>query len=155
MPSLAHKDDEYETPDWLFEDAEKETGLKFKIDVACTEDNKKCVNGFYDSLNCEWILPKIGNIKHQFVPVFCNAPRSINGKFVDKTYEQWLTYNIDIVTLLCWNDLGNKYGEKLLPRIINSDIRVKNLGKIKFYKNGIESEFPSRLTYFRAWFKKK
>ena len=57
--------------------------------------------------------------------------------------------------LLCWNDLGNKYGEKLIPHILNGSIEVHNLGKIKFNKNGIESEFVSRLTYFWAWFKIK
>lgn len=62
--------------------------------------------------------------------------------------------------LLCWNDLGNKYGEKLLPHILEGNIIVGNLGKIKFYKGrtrgseGEESEYPSRLTYFWAWFKR-
>ena len=88
-------------------------------------------------------------------PIWCNPPRSINGKCVDFVYNYWKNRNEDIVMLLTWNDLGNKYGEKLWSNILSKKIQVKNLGKIKFYKNGKETEFPSRLTYLYAWFKKK
>lgn len=153
---LAHKDDLYETPDWLFNAIQKETGLKFKIDVACNEKNAKCTSAYYDALNQSWIRPLVGNIKIAKVPVWCNPPRSENGKFVNKAWNEWREHNIDIVMLLCWNDLGNKYGEKLLlPNILNRKIKVRNLGKVIFDKNGKPSEFPSRLTYFYAWFKRK
>lgn len=85
--------------------------------------------------------------------IFCNPPRSKNGKFVNKLYDSWKEYNLNIVMLLCWNDLGNKYGEKIFKEIEIGKISAHNLGKIKFYKNGIESKYPSRLTYFWAWFK--
>lgn len=152
MTGLSHKDDLLETPPWLFNQIEKETGLKFKTDMCATGENKKCryfLSEFYNALD-----PLLG---YKFVnfPMFCNPPRSKNGKFVKKVNDIWEELNEDIVMLLCWNDLGNKYGEKLLPSIKNEEIQVKNLGKIKFYKNGKETEFVSRLTYFYAWFKKK
>lgn len=154
MTSLSHKDDYFETPDWLFQQIQDETGLEFKIDIACNNKNKKTIlawaidepdpmdDGFYDGL----IMPIC-------ITAWCNPPRSENGKWVNHVYKEWQKRNQDIVMLLCWNDLGNKYGEKLLPHILNGEIIVKNLGKIKFNKNGKESKFVSRLTYFWAWFK--
>lgn len=176
MTGLSHKDDLLETPPWLFNQIEKETGLKFNLDIAANHDNHKCEfyqDEFMDALNQEWWYgykkSKFKNGRpcfeyHWFEgekysrptsTVFVNPPRSKNKKFVEKIYEQWKRWDINIVTLLCWNDLGNKYGERLLSSIINGEILVKNLGKIKFYKNGVETEFPSRLTYFYAWFKRK
>lgn len=153
MTSLAHKDDMFETPDWLIKRIQKFTGLKFNIDICANEKNKKChyyISVGENALKSNWKQ----DFAHPTV-AFCNPARSINGQFVDKAFNEWKEHNIDIVMLLCWNDLGNKYGEKLLPEIINGNIMVKNLGKVKFYKNGIESKFVSRLTYFWAWFKKK
>lgn len=151
MAALMHKDDYYESPKLLVKDIEQETGLRFNIDIAAHELNRKChyfIGENEDALKVSWkqrfAHPTVG---------FLNPPRSKNGKFVNKAYEQWEEHNMDIVMLLCWNDLGNKYGEKLLPHIINGDFKVKNLGKIIFDKKGIPSEFPSRLTYFWCWFK--
>lgn len=150
VPSLSHKDDYFETPDWLFKFIEIETGLKFKIDICADTYNKKC----------DMYLPESDNalefdFGHSKLPIWCNPPRSKNGKFVNKVVEQWNKHNVDIVMLLCWNDLGNKYGEKLIPHILNGDIIIGNLGKVKFYKDGVESQYVSRLTYFWAWFKSK
>ena len=150
MPSLSHKDDYFETPDWLFKQIQETTGLRFETDICAIDENSKC-DGYID----EEMDALKHNYKYSCEPHFCNPPRSKNGKFVNKVYEIWKEFNYDIVMLLCWNDLGNKYGEKLLPLIISGKIKVYNLGKVKFYKNGIESEYPSRLTYFWAWFKKQ
>ena len=154
---LAHRDDYYETPDWLFDDIVKETGLKFDIDLCADDDNTKCMCYIDEEMD---ILSRIDDIHWRYHMIrdalFCNPPRSKNGKFVDFIYDiLWKKWNFNIVMLLCWNDLGNKYGERLLPHIMNGEIMVKNLGKVKFCKKGVESEFPSRLTYFWAWFKSK
>ena len=146
--SLAHKDDYFETPDWLFNSIVNKTGLEFDLDMCASEENTKCLNYINEETDA---LKFSGDNK----VIFCNPPRSKNGKFVNKVYETWEGHNTQFVMLLCWNDLGNKYGEKLIPHILNKSIEVHNLGKIKFNKNGIESEFVSRLTYFWAWFKIK
>ncbi len=151
---MSHRDDHYETPKPIVKDIEKDIGLKFNIDVCASRDNRKChyfIGENEDALKEPWKQ----SFAHPTV-AFCNPPRSKNGKFVDRAWEQWQTYNIDIVMMLCWNDLGNKYGKKLVHAIVNSDIEIViNHGKIKFWKEGVESEFPSRLTYFSAWFKSK
>ena len=164
MPSLSHKDNYFETPKPWIETIETETGLKFNIDVCANDLNKKChyyISESEDALKCTW--------KQRFTHptiVFCNPPRSENGKFVKKALEQWNLYNINIVMLLCWNDLGNKYGKEILENILNGKFKVGNMGKVAFWKNGkpvfnIDKktgklvEFPSRLTYFWCWFKGK
>jgi phage N-6-adenine-methyltransferase len=150
VPSLSHKDDYFETPDWVVKLIKKETGLTFHCDVCASDKNSICeayIDEQMDALNHEY--------RYSSNILWCNPPRSKNGKFVNKMYEVWEAYKYDIVMLLCWNDLGNKYGEKLLPHIINGDFKVGNLGKIKFNKDGVESEFVSRLTYFWCWMKSK
>lgn len=170
--SLAHKDDYFETPQWLFNYIQETTKLYFGLDVCASKENTKC-NEFMDedldSLNQEWIVHEIKALNTKCkkfelrggtgtfggASVFCNPPRSQNGKFVNKAYDQWERNNINIVMLMCWNDLGNKYAQKLMPHILDGSIEIGNLGKIKFCKNGKETEFVSRLTYLWVWFKKK
>lgn len=160
MAGLVHKDDMYETPDPLKDELEKWTGLKFQLDASANDDNKIClyyISETEDALKIDWVLKdkKFTYITYT-VPVFNNPPRSKNGKFVRKAVEQWKKHNMDIVQLLCWNDLGNKYGEKyLLPYILSGEFKVKNLGKIIFNKNGKPSKYPSRLTYMAVWMQKQ
>ena len=157
MPGLSHKDDYFETPDWVLNVIKIETQLDFNVDGAANYDNKKLPIYIPDDEYGGALNDEIPENQFSFYngAVFINPPRSKNGKFVNKAFQQWKDHNIDIVMLLCWNDLGNKYGEKILKEIKTGRISANNLGKIKFYKNGIESEYPSRLTYFWAWFKKQ
>lgn len=145
--ALRHDDDVYETPKWMFDGIQEKTGLKFQLDVCASKENALCIDYLteeQDALNYELGIS----------PMFCNPPRSKNGKFVNKIYDTWEEKKCDIVMLLCWNDLGNKYGQKLLPCILDGSIQVvENYGKVKFYKQGKESKYVSRLTYFSAWFK--
>ena len=166
--SLAHKDDYFETPPWLKDYLQEKTKLYFGLDVCGDELNAVCnefIDEKLDALEQEWVVHELPTLNtkckkpelhggHGF-SVFCNPPRSKNGKFVTKAYDQWERNNIDIVMLMCWNDLGNKYAQKLMPRILDGSIEIGNLGKIKFYKNGKETEYVSRLTYLWVWFKKK
>ena len=154
---LAHKDDHYETPQYILDMIKKKSNLKIDFDICATKENS-VADDYYtvsdDALasRSPWMIyDKWGNMK----TVFCNPPRSKNGKFVNKAFQQWSDYNINIFMLLCWNDLGNQYGEKLIGHIINKDIRVWNLGKVIFNKDGQRTRFPSRLTYMLVWFKKR
>lgn len=172
MVGLAHKDDMYESPLWIICDLQIWTKLTFNLDASANSKNSKCDYYIGDwginnnALTCDWNrgvsrVPFKGQITsmdtvHLTNPVvFNNPPRSKNGKFVTKALEQWNKHNIDIVQLLCWNDLGNKYGEELLPYILDGDFEVKNLGKVIFDKDGKPSQYPSRLTYFALWMKKR
>jgi len=154
--SLAHKDDEFETPKWLFDKIVKTTGLRFDTDLCASDDNSMCTAFIDEEMDVLRRTREHFQYQHPDEAIWCNPPRSKNGKFVNFVYDiLWKECNIDVVMLLCWNDLGNKYGEKIFGSILGKDIEAHNLGKIKFYKNGIESEYVSRLTYFWAWFKKR
>lgn len=156
--ALAHKDDHYETRPDIFKSIQKETGLFFDLDICATDDNTMCMYYIDEEQD---VLSRIDDFHWQYHQprdaIWCNPPRSKNGKFVNFVYDiLWERHNLNVVMLLCWNDLGNKYGKKLLSHILNGDFEViDNYGKIKFYKNGKESEYPSRLTYFSLWFKSK
>ena len=162
MTGLQHKDDYFETPPTIVTNIEGETGLNFNVDVCANELNKKChyyISESDDALKCTWKQ----RFSHPTV-AFCNPPRSKNGKMVLRALEQWKTGDIDIVMLLCWNDLGNKYCEEVRKNLFNGTFGYGNLGKVAFWKNGkpvlnVDKktgklvEFPSRLAYFWCWMK--
>lgn len=146
--SLTVKDDFFETPLSIFYDLQEITKLKFDLDFCANRFNKKCDEFIDEKTNALEF-----EIKKNYT-IFCNPPRSQNKKFVNRLYEIWAVNNLDIVVLLCWNDLGNQYAQKLLSGILKNKFKVYNLGKPKFLKNGIESKFNSRLSYFALWLKK-
>ena len=148
--NLAHKDDEYETPPWVLNQITETTGKRIDTDMCATDAN--CVGLCYVDKEQD----ALKHVFEYFYPeeiLFCNPPRSINGKFVKFCVDLWKKENMNLVMMLSWNDLGNKYSDELRQYILEGKIVPYNLGKIKFYKNGKESQFPSRLTYFWAWFK--
>lgn len=155
MPNLAHRDDFFETPIPIVDNIEKEIGLEFNIDVCANTNNKKCLIYISEETNAL----KTSWKKTKTTVAFVNPPRSINGKFVLKALEEWKRGNIDIVMLLCWNDLGNKYCNEVRKNLFNGTFGYGNLGKVAFWKNGkpvlnVDKktgklvEFPSRLAYF-------
>ena len=151
---LAHLDDSFETPRYIIEDILKKTRLTLDLDVCATDLNTKCFRFFteeQDALTLSWNISK----HKKPYTVFCNPPRSLNGKFVKKTVKEWQDNNLNIIFLLTWNDLGNKYGQPLVKFWKQSKIHIENLGEVFFDKNGIKSQFPSRLTYCWIWFKRK
>lgn len=157
---LQHRDDYFETPDWLFDyiDEYLPPPLRFDLDLCANDDNSKCHAFIDEEMD---VLSRTGDLHWQYHDkndvIFCNPPRSKNGKFVNFVHDiLWEKWNLNVVMLLCWNDLGNGYGKKIFDKILSGEIKViQNLGKVKFYKNGKESEFVSRLTYFSCWFKAK
>lgn len=145
--SLVHKDDYYETPDWLIERIEKITNCDFTLDLCANMNNSKCDQ--YISEDEDFLTKDLDS----FGFGLCNPPRSKNGKFVTKCMDIYDISDDGIVMLLCWNDLGNKYAEKLRNLMFEGRFFYENLGKIKFDKNGIESKHVSRLNYFWVWLK--
>lgn len=152
--SLVHKDDYYETPEWMVYDLKTKTNLDFTLDVCANMANSKCTFYFSEEENAltkEWWRGK-GYWKPT---VFCNPPRSKNGKFVKKALEQWEKHDLDIVILLTWNDFGNKYGQPLIDHLESKSIEIFNYGKVIFDKHGEASKWPSRLNYCAVWLKKR
>jgi len=150
MAGLQHKDDYFETPEWIIKTIEITEGIKFKIDGCANYNNKICPIYIPDDKYGGALNNEIPENQWDFYdgPVFINPPRSKNGKFVKKAFDVWDKSDKDITMLLCWNDLGNKYADRLRGLLLGGQFHYGNLGKIKFCKNGIESKYPSRLSYF-------
>ena len=116
--SLAHKDDYFETPDWLFNSIVNKTGLEFDLDMCASEENTKCLNYINEETDA---LKFSGDNK----VIFCNPPRSKNGKFVNKVYETWEGHN----TIL-------KNIQKIrLYFVTHLEVKMESLST-KFMKNG-------------------
>ena len=152
---LAHVDDNFETPESIMNEIKKKTGINFHLDVCATKNNTKCRKFFtkkQDALSLpSWKILRNGKQQN----IFCNPPRSLNGRFVKRLIYEWITNNYNIVLLLTWNDFGNKYGNPLIDYWKNNEIEITNLGKVYFAKKNKVSKFPSRLTYCWIWFKAK
>ena len=151
MAGLSYKDDYLETPDWILSKIETERDLVFNMDLSASIKNTKTKVFFSEQRS---YLDHTVKLKPDTV-AFLNPPRSLNDKFVNQAFNDWKKYNVDIVMLLTWNDLGNKYGEKLFNEILQRRIKAVNLGKIKFCKDGKLTDFVSRLTYGYFHFKKQ
>lgn len=156
MTGLVHKDDYYETPMWLFQKLESWIGGKFILDACANEKNTKCVafiSEESDALKQDWKVYAISPEQPGpfFAPTFVNPPASKNGKLVKKAIEQHEKHGMDIVILIRWNDLGNKYCDGLRQSIIDGETPYMNLGKVIFDKNGVPSQWPSRLNYLAVW----
>lgn len=150
-PALVSKDDYLETPSWVIDDIKSETGITEFLDGCANFYNRKFDNYIPDDKYGGALNEEIPESQWWFhdLPVFINPPRSKNGKFVTKIMNMKKEYpDMTFVVMLCWNDLGNKYCDELRDGIIRGKYFIRNLGKIKFYKNGIETEFSSRLSYF-------
>ena len=148
MASLSHKDDLLETPPDVLKQIEDYTGLKIGLDVCASDKNKLCNNYFTkkdNALNKSWWPHSLTHF------AFCNPPRSNNKKFVLKALDEWKKDNFHIIILMCWNDFGNNYGQKVFNEF--GKIQIHNLGKIKFFKNGKITKHVSRLSYCCVWLK--
>lgn len=155
MVALVHKDDNYESPDFIIFDIESKSKLKISFDAAATEKNKIC-DDYYskedNALEQSWLI--FDGKGHKKV-VYCNPPRSKNGKFARKAHDEWYNNNINIFLLLTWNDFGNKYGQGIIKLWKEDLIHIENLGKVVFNKKGKRSDWPSRLNYCWVWFKER
>lgn len=136
--------DEWQTPDWLFQELNKE--FNFDIDLCATKENSKCNHFCWDFLhsltgsvdsNCVGTL--YDDIEHMPVKTaFCNPPYSNPKPFIEKAWEysQWCK-------IVC-----------LLPNTIKTckymDILDENNGLTTFrkWKPGLEIRDLTRRTAF-------
>ncbi|WP_156276197.1 phage N-6-adenine-methyltransferase [Neomoorella glycerini] len=128
--------DEWETPQWLFDQLNKE--FRFVLDVCATPENAKCPYYYtkeQDALNCSWVWAK---------NCWMNPPygRQI-GQWVRKAYEE-AKAGATVVCLLpartdtaWWHDYCMK-GEIRFIR-----------GRLKFGRSKNSAPFPSAIVIFR------
>ena len=128
--------DEWETPQWVFDQLCYAYSVRPLLDVAATEENTKCEYHFnkqQDGLEINWCED-----------IWCNPPHSKTRQFVEKAYEQWQKHNINIMMLIPLNSIGTKYSEKYIK---DSAEWHPLYFRIKFLRDGVESEYPSRNGY--------
>lgn len=142
--SEASLSDEYETPTSLFDDLCKSYNIEPKLDVACTQENKKCffrITKEENALNRMWPYD-----------VWCNPPHTMNEEFVRKAYDQWLKTNINVMMILPANTCSSLYWHQCVQG--SAEIHPIK-GRIKFLVNGEPSKFPSRNAYICVIWRKR
>ena len=138
--------DEWETPNELFNYLIDKTGIKPKLDVCATMQNRKCV--FHYGFDSELKDGKDGLSAEWFADTWCNPPHSLTGKFVEKAYRENKEHpnGIRVLMLIPANTMSSNYfHEYVLNNVRASYFPIK--GRIKFLQNGKESKFISRNAY--------
>lgn len=131
------KSDEWETPQELFDELDKE--FDFKLDPCCTPYNKKC-KYFYtkdrDGLSHRW---------NPFGPVFVNPPygKAI-GKWVKKAYEE-SQKGCTVVCLLPARTDTKWFHDYC----VKGEVRFLK-GRLKFVNAKSSAPFPSMVVIFRS-----
>lgn len=115
-------DNEFHTPQWLFDALNME--FNFQVDLACTEQNKKCPVGLTDSLNQPWRELSDGWM-------WLNPPYSPLKPWIEKAQSESLK-GAKIV-MLCPPLISSRYFSKVPP----AQIRFI-LGRISFVRDGKE-----------------
>jgi len=134
---FGNKTDEWSTPDYLFEDLDKEFG--FTLDPCSTDENAKCWNHYtaeQDGLQQDWG----GEI------VFCNPPYSDIGKWVKKCYYESLKPGTIVVLLIPARTDTKWFHEYIYHR---SEVRFIS-GRVKFGSAKFNAPFPNMIVVFRA-----
>jgi len=129
--------------------------------VAASFENHKTKFYFIqktDSLKIDWILTDIPADTTRKEPirrrvdVWCNPPHTKTKEFVEKAYEQWLKYNINIMMIIPANSMCTKYAEKCIGNVAEYH---PIYGRPQFLKDGKLSAYPSRNSYFVVIWRKK
>jgi len=141
---FSSKSDEWETPQWLFDELNEEFG--FTLDPCATHENHKCNRYFTkeeDGLSRSW----------HFEIVFMNPPygRSI-GKWIKKAYEEYQKGAIVVCLVPARTDTRwwHDYCMKGTIRFIKGRLKFWNR-TLPSYGNGGEpssAPFPSAIVIF-------
>lgn len=141
-PSL--KDDEFETPQWLYDQLCIKHQIFPKLDVSATQLNKKC-DRFYsmvdNALEQDW--------KED---VWQNHPHSLHEQFAEKDYNEWEDNNINILSIWPANCGRTTYWHKYIENIAEYNMIA---GAIRFLQNGKPAKDTSRNAYVCVRWRKR
>lgn len=139
--------DNYWTPDDVYELLCEQNDIEPLLDVACTEENKKCTKGLSDSLGRDWV---INHLHPTIVDVWCNPPNSKLGEFIRKAFEQYDKWGMKIMMIVPANAVSSKAWWESIedPKDAGEDIFYKPIkGRIKFLENGKKTKYSARNAY--------
>lgn len=153
--------DDWGTPRQLYDGLIGKYSIFPQLDVAASYETRKCKSYFTKEFNAlinDWILretPTNTTIKREItskVDVWCNPPHTLTKEFVEKAYEQWLKFNINIMMIIPANSMCTKYAEKCIGNFTEYH---PIYGRPQFLKEGKVSDYPSRNSYFVVIWRKK
>lgn len=132
---IHHKvDDEFETPDKLYQELCEKYNFHPYLDVAADLNNSKVDHFLDNSLNTNWSPMN-----------WCNPPHSKTKEFVLKAEEEYKKGNRTMM-LVPANSICAHYFDDIFDNDHATYHRIS--GRPQFLKNGKVSDFPSRNSYF-------
>jgi len=143
-------EDEYETPQELYEKLCQKYQINPLLDAAANANNTKCQFFLGDALHTQWTL---GDKYPEIVDVWCNPPHSRTEEFVKRADNQWQKYNINIIMIIPANTMSSNFWHECIEGITEYHA-IK--GRPTFLKNGKPTKFNSRNAYVCViWRKRK
>ncbi len=135
-------DDEYETPDNLYERLCVKYEIYPEFDAMANGDNTKCPMFGTDALHNEWPA----------LPTWINPPHSLTQESVRKTHSMWLKNNVDYMMIVPANATCAHFFDGILG--VHAEYH-RISGRPTFLKNGRSTKFPSRNSYFVVIWRKR
>ncbi len=138
-------EDEYETPQSVYDDLIKKYKMKPILDPFADKENTKC-NFFFDketnAFNYKWAWD-----------LWINAPHSKQEQAVKKANDSWLDHNINIIMIVPANAIGAHYFDNIFDSGAAKYYRYS--GRIRFLQHGAPSKASSRNGYFVVIWRKR
>jgi len=144
--SEASHSDEYATPKPTFKSLCLEYGIKPKLDVCATKNNRKCAKYFNKIQN--------GLKKPWKVDFFCNPPNSLTQKFIRKACYEWGINNVNGIMIIPANSTVTKAGKLFLWNKRNPRM-YPLLPTPRFFYNGKETPETARNRYVTVVFRER
>lgn len=137
-------DDEFETPKELFCSLIQKHQVFPTLDVAATEQNRKCLKYFSkedNALEQEWLEDS-----------WCNHPHTLHSEFVEKNHQQWIKHNKNRMMIIPANCMRTSYWHSFIE---NQAEYHAIEGSIRFLKDGKPTKEHSRNAYVCVIWRKK
>lgn len=130
-----HDEDEYETPDELYNRLCVTYEIYPQYDAAANAENTKCSMFGTESLHYDW--PPLDT--------WCNPPHSKTEEFVLMAHTQWIKHNKNIMMIVPANAICAHFFDEILD---NHAEYHRIPGRPRFLQNGKPTKYPSRNSYF-------
>ncbi len=137
-------DDEFETPDELYQDLCYKYNIFPQLDVAATKENSKCKFFFTkedNALNHEW-----------YMDFWCNHPHTLHAEFVEKCHKQVCKNDRQGLQIIPANCARTTYWHKYIE---GKQEYHAIKGSITFFKDGKPTKDSSRNAYFVIVWRKR
>lgn len=143
--TVEEDDDNYETPDRLFNDLCMKYNIRPILDVCADEINRKCLDYISKEQNAlftEWIL------NNKVVDVWANPPGSIQLDFIARAESQYLKYNMNILMILPTRVMGTPIWDKYIEDDYNRKREYHKItGRPTFLKHGRKTKWSAMHAY--------